>query len=317
MATSGSTDFTLNRDEIIARAYRMCDIIGDAETPSANQVTEASYWFNLMLKSWQSEGLKFHLRKEATLYLTSGTYSYNLNSSSGDNLAYTSDVVETTLSAAEAAAQTTLSVTTSTGMAGSDVVLIQLDDGTLHSTTISSVDDSTTITVASGLASAAASGNVVYAYTTKLDRPREILDARLYTSDGNERPMQKISHEEYYRIPDKDQAGEPFRFYYEPDVGTGKLHLWPAPDDVTDRIRLTIKEQLEDVDSATDNIDFPQDALEAVILGLAQRLALINSIPDNKYAKLTLAAQSAKRRMERADSDELGAQFVPDVGYYE
>ena len=53
----------------------------------------------------------------------------------------------------------------SNGCTRSDTILIELDDDTLHSTTIVSVDTSTTLTITTGLASAAADNNNVYTYT--------------------------------------------------------------------------------------------------------------------------------------------------------
>lgn len=117
------------------------------------------------------------------------TATYNLNASSGDEASNNSTVVETTISAAEASGQTVLSVTSSTGMTASDVVLIEMDDGTVHSTTIASVDSATQITVTAATDDTAATGNAVFSFTSKLERPLKIVNARLRDQDGNDREL--------------------------------------------------------------------------------------------------------------------------------
>ena len=77
--------------------------------------------------------------------------------------------VSTTLGGAEAVGQTTLTVTSSTGMLAGQRLEVDDDNGGTHSTTISSVTDGTTIVAADALTVASASGNAVRAYTDNKD----------------------------------------------------------------------------------------------------------------------------------------------------
>ena len=52
MTTSGSYDFSINRDQIIEGALRLCGVIAQGETPSATQITEGSRMLNLMVNAW-------------------------------------------------------------------------------------------------------------------------------------------------------------------------------------------------------------------------------------------------------------------------
>ena len=56
MTTSGSYDFSINRDQIIEGALRLCGVIAQGETPSATQITEGSRMLNLMVKAWEADG---------------------------------------------------------------------------------------------------------------------------------------------------------------------------------------------------------------------------------------------------------------------
>ena len=94
-------------------------------------------------------------------------------------------------------------------MAESDKVGIVLDDDTFHWTTISTVDSSTQITIAVATTGAAASGNLVYAYTNDLARPLRIIDVRRRDeSSDQDTPIILQSHEEYDRVPNKLIDGE-------------------------------------------------------------------------------------------------------------
>jgi hypothetical protein len=78
-----------------------------------------------------------------------------------DQWRYVSGGTDTTLSGAEAAGQTVLSMTSIVGFANGDHVGIVLDNGQMHMTTINGVPGGGTITILVALPSAAASGNAV------------------------------------------------------------------------------------------------------------------------------------------------------------
>ena len=270
MATSGSVDFNQTRNEIIEDALSLIGIKSIDAAVSDEDLSLGNRLLNKMVKAWQAQGIHLWKNKEATLFLVSGTEAYDLGST-GDNASKT--VVETTLSAAEASGQTVISVTTSTGMTASDTVLIEMDDGTLHSSTIATVDSATQITINDATDDDAASGNFVYTYTTKVTRPIHISQIRLRDANSDDVVMTELSREEYFSIQDKDESGEPTQWFYDHQLTNGKLYLYPAPDDVRERLKFTFTESIEDFDSSGDNPDFPQEWLEALTYNLALRLA--------------------------------------------
>lgn len=74
---------------------------------------------------------------------------------------YVSDGVDTTLTANEPTAETSMAVTSIAGFSNGDFIGIELDDGTQHQTTINGAPAGTTIILADGLPSAAASGKIL------------------------------------------------------------------------------------------------------------------------------------------------------------
>lgn len=78
MSTSGSYDFTVNRNTLIKGALRLSGALAQGEEPTADQITEASEALNMMIKAWQADGMPLWAIKEYSMSLTAGTASYNI-----------------------------------------------------------------------------------------------------------------------------------------------------------------------------------------------------------------------------------------------
>jgi len=78
MATSSSTNFSITRDQIIHGALRLVGAVALGETPTTDQVTEASEALNMLVKAWSADGMALWARSEYTLPLTLSTQSYTI-----------------------------------------------------------------------------------------------------------------------------------------------------------------------------------------------------------------------------------------------
>ncbi len=272
---SGSSNFNQTRNEIVTDSLILLGAIAQGEAPSADDNEYAIRQLERMVKHWQGQGTHLWSRRQATLFLVPSQASYELGPSSSQNAAEDSEIVTTTLSGDEAAAQTVLSVTSSSDMTASDKVGIVLDDDTMDWTTIVSVDSSTQITITTGLTSGATSGNKLYAYTNDLARPLRIIDVqrRDETSD-QDTPIIVQSHEEYQRLPNKAIDGETNIVYYHPEHrnGRGTIYLWPRPETVSRTLKMTCLLPLQDFDAAGNNADLPTEWLDCIVWNLAKRL---------------------------------------------
>ena len=56
MTRSGSIDFNQTRNEIIESALRKIGALAEGETPTAQQVTNASQELNRLVKTWITKG---------------------------------------------------------------------------------------------------------------------------------------------------------------------------------------------------------------------------------------------------------------------
>ena len=290
MATSGSVNFTMSRDDIITDVLETLGVKNPNSPAKAADVVSCARKLNMMVKSWMKTGHHLWAMSEGTLFLEVGDAAYSLGAT-GDHC--TNTYVHTTLSTAEATSSTSLGLTAFAGMSASDNIGIVLDDGTVHWTTISGAPGATT-TIATGLASAAAAGNVVFTYTTKINRPLRVISAYRRDIDNIDTPLEIIARTDYADLSNKFSTGSAVQVFYNPQLTNGILSVWPAPNIATDVIRFWYERPLEDFDASTDNPDFPIEWAEAICAGLAYRMgssyglsaSAISSFRD--YAMLTL-----------------------------
>lgn len=78
MSTSGSTNFTVTRDQIIAAAYRKLGVIGFDQTPSADQVTVAAESLNMMVKSLINKGMPLWALSQFSFPTVASTATYTI-----------------------------------------------------------------------------------------------------------------------------------------------------------------------------------------------------------------------------------------------
>lgn len=275
MPSSGSVDFSVSRNDIITAALQEIGVYRTGQTVSADDVTLAALRLNMIVKQWQgaadfAPGLKEWSRKRGYIFLQTSQSEYDLGPS-GDNA--TSSYTRTTISTAEASGQTILSVTSTTGMTAADIIGIVLDSGAIHWTTIVSTGAGPTVTITTQIPSAAAAGNYVYWYTTKMRQPLKILTAVLRDENTNDSPLYPMTLEEYESLPSKTSDSDPSRYYYEFQLTNGMMYLDVEPNDVTKVIRIVFLSAIEDFDASSDTPDYPQVWYMPLMLQLGKILA--------------------------------------------
>lgn len=87
--------------------------------------------------------------------------------------------------------------------------------------------------------------------------PIDIIDAVLRSSSNEDTPLKAMTESEYMAIPSKSSSGTPTKYYYERHASSGYLYLDCIPSDTSYSIFFTGLRVLEDIDSASDNVDFP------------------------------------------------------------
>lgn len=193
MATSGSTNWSINRDTAITAALRKLGVLYEGQSASANQITTGAEALNSMLKAFQTDGMPLWAIKEHTFTVTSGTRTYLIGESQ----------------------------------------------------------------------------------TLNTPMPLKVIQAYRTESGGVNTPMNIYNHYDYNLLPltPSSNSGTPITLFYQPFSTYGQISLWPIPDDSTTTVTIVYQRPFEDMDSASNDFDFPSYWMDAVVFGLAWRLA--------------------------------------------
>jgi hypothetical protein len=310
MATSGTSSFNMNRNEIIRAAARKIQAVRRGASMGAEMVSDFNQALNAMVKHWQGQGLHVWTVSEATLFPQVGQVQYALSNAASSDHA-TQSYVQTAISAAEASGQTVISLDATTNITAADHIGITLDDGTLHWSTVSS-KTTTTATIALALTDSAAADNLVYTYTNKIVRPLRIVDARSYDPESfEETHVGVIARKDYQMLSNKVSDGTINQIFYDPQLTTGQLHLYQTSTTVGNLLKFTWWRPIEDFSAAGDNPDLPQEWIQTLIFNLAVVMAPEFDVPSEKLQQIASMAGTFKDDMMGWDREAESFQFSP------
>lgn len=307
MTISGSNDFNQTRDQIIADSLTILGVYRPGATISTADLNICSNLLNKMVKSWDAKGIHVWSEIEGTLFLTSGTNKYTISSTSSDISG--DNVVETTLTAAASGAS--LTVNSITGISASDNIGIVLDNNMIQWTTVSGTPSGSTVALNASLTSAATSGNNVYAFTNRSQKPIHISSCRFRNSDGTDRPVYMRGRDEFMSIPSKTISGKINQVFYAANIADGTMYVWPTPDSCSDRLKFSYVRMLDDFDVGSDNPDFPTEWLETITLNLAIRAARIYGKKPTDIADIIQEAKESLLDMQLWDINNGSIRITP------
>jgi hypothetical protein len=283
MASSGSVNFSLTRDNIIQASLEDLLIMAAGDTTSSTSFTDHSTMMarklNMLVKQWMGKadfapGLKTWTNKRAYLFLQKGEGVYTLGptaTATGATNKWASSYWTTTIgTSGEASGQTVITLTDGSVVTTSDRIGIVLNTGYIQWTTVSGIS-SNDATIAVALSSAAAAGNRVYGYVPANQgrRPLHILHALRRDTDNIDTPIDSMQLEGYERVVKKTNEADPNYYYYEAQLTDGVIYFDSEISDCTDVIRIVYASPTEDFDAAADDADYPQEWLRPLALGLS------------------------------------------------
>lgn len=299
MATSGSVDFSVSRDNILTDALMIVGAVGPDDSVPTNWTTHAARQLNKVVKGLQAKRIGLWARKTGYILPVSDTNEISLGPSGGHaTLSYTqTDLDEDVTSGASSVV-----LTSATGFADTQAIGIEKEDGSMFWTTVSGAPSGTTVTLATAIDGDAADGGYVYTYTTKLQRPLRIVEA--YLRDLDEDSDQEIDIEArqvYENQVVKSTEGDPIILAYEPTLDNGTAYIWPEFVDGKSVIRIIFQRPFEDFDASSDTPDFPSEWYDALCYLTAVRLAPVYGMAATDRQVL---AQEAKAALDLALENE-------------
>lgn len=128
------------------------------------------------------------------------------------------------------------------------------------------------------------------------------------------RPLNIYTRYDYNLLPKDASTGSVVNVCYEPENQKGNLLVWPTPDAYSIAntvVQITYQRPVDDMVSSTDTLDFPQVWSEAVIYGLAWRLAPEYGVPLNDRKVLAQEAQIFLDKALSFGTEEGSLYFQP------
>lgn len=323
MSTSGSFNFTVSRDNLISDALQYIGALGEGESLTSTQQTEGARLLNMLAKLRAADGMPLWAIKRGTILPFTGASSIATNSH------VVTFYDSTTLAADAVSSATALTISAAGTIADSDNIGIELDNGDMFWTTVSAGGGTTSLTIASGLTSAAGSGNRVYAYTASTDRiqrPLFIYEANmLQVTDNTSWSLRLVSRDEYFSLGSRTSEGVPNQLYFDSILGTdvadptsastwySNFYVYPRFVDGKKVIEFSYQRPLEDFDSSTDIPDFPQEFYLPLMIELAALMGPKHGVSIEERLALRAEAQYYLNQALGTIMPEGTLKLIPDT----
>jgi hypothetical protein len=142
----------------------------------------------------------------------------------------------------------------------------------------------------------------------------DVLEA-VANRSGTDIQLERISMQEYLKIPTKSQTGRPTQYAVRHERGNPVVHLWPIPENSTDEVKLELVRYMEDVNkSAFQNADISRRFLPCLTAGLSYHMAMKR--PGVDLNRIQIIKQEYEERLGRAmeeDRERVSIFFKPKV----
>lgn len=132
-------------------------------------------------------------------------------------------------------------------------------------------------------------------------------------------PLGQLNRDSYVNQSNKVFPGRPSSYYFQRDLPEPVVRLWPAPFSAAEQAQLVLwrHRQIMDTTNLQNQVEVPDRWLEAIINGLAARVAA--ETPSVDLQLIPVLEQKAMISQQRAwdgDNDGSPIQINPGIGVY-
>ena len=323
MATSGTTTFSVTRNEIIQASLRLLGVLEEGTQPTASAIESASLVLNMMLKDWMTDGIKLWTVTELTIPLKSNQTTYTIGPSSSYDLntnrplrliqSFLRKITNTTNQVADISllsggsgytVQATNPVSSTGGSGTGATFNLTYTGGVVTKALLANAGGSNyavgdVLTMSGGTFTTAATVTVDSLLNTYIDLPMSIL-----------------SQQEYNILGSKFNTGTVNSVYYWPYPTYGELKVFLTPNastSTTYELHITVQRPIEDITTANQTFDFPSEWFQCLRWGLASEIAVDYGLPLEKLSGIISRAESYKQRLMAWDTEYASTFFQPDI----
>lgn len=148
-------------------------------------------------------------------------------------------------------------------------------------------------------------------------KPMRVLSVRRrVTASAIDTPLMELSRQEYFDTPNKASSSIPNSFYYDPQLATGTLYIWPVASAATaaaQTLKVTYLRRIEDFDGSADDPDFPQEWTQALCYALASEMALKYGVAPDLRAEINMRAGALYEALSGWDNEPASILLQPDL----
>lgn len=112
-----------------------------------------------------------------------------------------------------------------------------------------------------------------------------------------------VSRAEYAAQPNKSTTGLPLMAYYDPQLSTGALYLWPTPNSASIQVRFSCDRPIQDMIADENTFDVPQEQIRRIEYALALELAPEYALPGGDYDRLAARYKEISAALEAYDRE--------------
>lgn len=290
MPLSGTTTFTMTRNDCIKASLRVLRELGAGGVPTIEDYENCNQALNIVLKAWQMRGIPLWKLMEVSFPLIPDMATYQLGLAGGSIVNEGIMIVDPGSGGTDGT-WTESVLDTGSGVDGE--VEYVIDGGLITSVTVTAEGSGYSAPWAQ-FTNAAGSFEVTFAQLgLPGDRPLKFRDAWIRDDATSQDTLQlQVARQDYNQFGYKAQTGVPNQYWYDPQLGTGIVTVYPVPTALGRTFYGIVQMPIQDMVTATDNFDLPQEWLQAIKWGLADELSLEYGCPADVRGEV--AAKAAK-----------------------
>ena len=129
----------------------------------------------------------------------------------------------------------------------------------------------------------------------------DVLEAVVNRS-GIDLQLERISMEEYMKVPRKGQTGRPTQFAVRRGRDSATVYLWPVPENSTDIIKFEVVKYIQDVSRSSQTADVSRRFLPCLTAGTAYFMSMKR--PGVDAGRIQMLKQEYEERLLRAQEED-------------
>lgn len=130
----------------------------------------------------------------------------------------------------------------------------------------------------------------------------DVLEA-VVNRDNTDIQLERISMQEYLKIPNKKQTGRPTQYAVRHERDNPVVYLWPLPENSTDQVKIELIRYMQDVNkSAVQTADISRKFLPCLSAGLAYYMSMKR--PNVDMNRIAMIKTEYEERLARALTED-------------